>query len=99
MASSDVVLAHSAFDALQVGRSAQIIVEDIFIVIITYRKASVRTTSQETKAKSARDLCFPLLFLRFLRNLLREFLQPLLPPLVFVDEEEESTEGRREEEE
>ncbi|CAN6922324.1 unnamed protein product [Brassica oleracea] len=26
MASSDVVLAHSAFDALQVGRSAQIIV-------------------------------------------------------------------------
>ncbi|XP_013589061.1 PREDICTED: uncharacterized protein LOC106297338 isoform X2 [Brassica oleracea var. oleracea] len=68
MASSDVVLAHSAFDALQVGRSAQIIVEDIFIVIITYRKASVRTTSQETKAKSLIQYTFIYLHRGIIRN-------------------------------
>ncbi|KAF2584689.1 hypothetical protein F2Q70_00035074 [Brassica cretica] len=71
MASSDVVLAHSAFDALPLDTGRQAL------------------GPQAKKPKPN----------QFLRNLLREFLQPLLPPLGFVDEEEESTEGRREEEE
>ncbi|CAN6804391.1 unnamed protein product, partial [Brassica oleracea] len=116
MASSDVVLAHSAFDALPLGRSAQIIVGHTGRQALGPQAKKPKPNQLSiyklhqilTYCATHNDMCaaHPIhLYLstpenhpesekskpEFLRNLLREFLQPLLPPLVFVDEEEEST--------